>query len=284
MPISHINGTAFTSVSHRNGAAKASILAINGLPRQTGEELRVAAEAAATAASATLFYIKSDRSNIFQDTAAATPATTVTDPIGRINAVVGSETLTQASLRPTLIATSGGYGWNCDGTDDTLSLSVAYFADGDDTFVIAAGVPAESSTARVIFHCGTSGTNVRYPYLAVLATDIPNASWRGDDTVLRSCDGPIGVSDLPGVLTAWKSGLTKQLYLNGVQAGSTESNAVGSIASITRSRINSNSSNGNCFLGPIGLICISKTMTSAQRVAIERFAAYIVGATYTVGL
>lgn len=287
MSMSHRNGIALTGVSHFNGVAKANIVAINSLLRLTTEELRVVAEAAATAESGTLFYIKSDRSNTFQDTGTATPATTVTDPIGRVSPVVGAETLTQATAgaRPLLIATAGGYGWNCDGTDDYLGLSTTYFADADDTYVIASGVPADSAANRIMFHCGNSSANVRYPYLGVVAGgDLPTASWRGDDTQLRSCDGAVSVADTAVVLTASKAGSTKKLFVNGVQAGSTESNAVGTIASFTRSRAGSATTTTGYFLGPMALLYVSKTLTTAHQVQIERYAAALVGATYTVGL
>lgn len=286
MSISHRNGIVLTSISAFNGVAKASIVAIDGLLRLTGEEMRVAAEADATSASALLFYIKADRSNSWQDNGATVAATTVNDPIGRIDAVVGAQAITQgtAGLRPLLVATTTQYGWNSDGTDDSLSLSVTYFASGDDTYVIGAGIPTESAALRPMFQCGNTGSNARYPLLAVSTSDLAHASWRGDDTTLRSCDGATSVSDLPVVLTAWKSGSTKKLFVNGVQAGSTESNAVGTIATMSRSRVNAGTTGANCFLGPMALVCISKTLTTAQQVSIERYGAYLVGATYTVGL
>jgi hypothetical protein len=249
---------------------------------QTGASLEAAAIAAATAANAELWYVKSDFSNVWQTNDTSTPVTAVGQTIGRLAPVVGTRVWSQSSatLRPLLAEGVNDYHMVFDGTDDTMQLDATYFADGDDTFVICAGRAAPAAANRVMFHTGNSSANVRYPYLAVNATDVVTAAWRGDDTTLRNTDTTTLCDDRAIVATAWKSGATKKNFLQGVQEGTTNSDAVGSIASITRTRLGASTTGSNPFNGPIALVCISKTMTDEQRRAIARWGAWLVGAPF----
>lgn len=244
--------------------------------------LEADAIAAATAAGALLYYVKNDLSNVFQNTGGTIPITEVGQAIQRIDPVVGSTVFTNAttSASPTLIAGQNRWAMNFDGVDDFLNTGTIFYASGDDTIAIAAGIPAETATNRVMFHVGASSTNARYPYLGVNATDVATTSWRGDDTLLREIDGTTNCSTRPIVLTSIKSGANKSLLVNGTQEGLTNTDAVGSIASFTRMRIGSATTTTGYFQGPISLVCIAKTMTTEQRQAIERFGAYLVGAAY----
>lgn len=258
------------------------IAAFTYLQSLTHASLEAAAVAAATAAGAELFYVKSDFSNVWQTNDTSTPCTAVGQTVGRIGPVVGSRVWSQstAGLRPLLATGVNGYAMLFDGTDDTMSLDTTYFADGDDTFVICAGRAGTSAANRVMFHTGNSSSNVRYPYLAVNATDVVTAAWRGDDTTLRNTDSTTTCDDRAIVATAWKSGADKKNFLQGVQEGTTNTGAVGSIASITRTRLGASTTGSNPFNGPIALVCISKTMTDEQRRAIARFGAWLVGAPF----
>jgi hypothetical protein len=254
--------------------------------------LETAAVAAATAAGGVLFYVKTDLSNVKQDSAGTTAVTAAGDPVGLVNPVVGSGlTLSQATAgaRPTLVrlTAAGGatnrYGLQFDGVDDVLSGSVPYFASGDDTSVVVAGKATDTATIRVALHVGNGTANARYPFLALQATDPGTASWRGDDTVLSSCDDSISLSDRPMVFSASKIGVTKRLLVNGNVLGApVVTTAVGAISSFTRMRVGSSTTAGSWWLGSMALIYVGKTMTDTQRQSIERFGAYLIGAAYQV--
>lgn len=237
--------------------------------------------ATATSTGSTLFYIKADLSNVFQDSSGTTPVTGVGQPIGRINAVVGTGFLSQgtAGARPLLALGANGYSWSLDGVDDYLALDTTYFSAGDDTMVLAAGVPNETSTQRVMFQCGTSGSTVQYPALGLNASDLPVASWQGADAVPHECTGSTPCSLRPVILTAYKTGNNKTLYVNGIQEGSTSTGTVGTFTP-TRARVGSSSGSSRYFSGQMSMVCLSKTMTSLEAQVVERYGGFRVGAAY----
>jgi hypothetical protein len=250
---------------------------------QSPAAIEAAAVAAATAAGAELYYIKPDFSNIWQTQDTSTPVTAVGQAIGRVAPVVGTTNLNQSTstLRPLLAATRNGYAMQFDGTDDWLGLSVTYFAADDNATVMAACRPASTATNKVIWHTGTSGSIVRTPYLASLATDEIQASWRGDtNESTGSINSTTLCDDRAIVATAQRVGGNKKCFLQGVQEGATNTGTVSSIASITRSRFGGSSSGTNCFQGPIALLCIGKTITDEQRRAISRWGAWLISAPF----
>lgn len=261
----------------------AEIAAFQYHMRQTGAALEAAAIAAATACGGELFYVKSDLSNVYQTADQSTPVTAIGQTVGRINAVVGTVFANQATAgsRPVLAAGVNGYAMQFDGTDDWLGLSVTYFASGDDCTVVAACRAPAGSANRVIFHVGNTSTTVRNPFVAVLATDEMQVSWRGDDNVLTGAASTTGCDNRAIVASGSKVGSTKKAFLQGVQEGTTDSTAVGSAASITRARLGGTSTATNLFTGPIALLFVCKTtVTAEQRRAIERWGAWLVGAPF----
>lgn len=269
---------------------------VGGWVAKTSEQARIAyycgqnyatleadAIAAATAAGAVLYYVKPDLSNAWQDSAATTPVTAVGQSVSRLTAVVGSIAISQGTLSaaPLLTQTPGGYyAMQFDGVDDFLQTASQYWASGDNVTVIASGIPAETATNRVFIHSGTSGSVPRYPYLAVNASDVATAVWRDDaGTGVAQCDGTLVLSDRPVVLSGVKSGNDHSLFTQGVQEGSTVTATIGT-TSFSRTRIGSATTTTGYFQGPISLVCLGKTMTTPQRQAIERFAAYLAGAAY----
>lgn len=253
---------------------------------QTYAALEAAAVAAATAAGATLWYIKPDLSNVWQDSAGTTPVTAVGQTVSRVTAVAGSVALSQATATaaPTLTRTPGGhYAMLFDGVDDFIqAASTIWTVTTDNITAVAAGIPAETATNRVFLHCGTSAATLRFPYLGVNATDVGTASWRDDaGATLMQIDGTLNLSDRPLVLSATKVTNDKKLLTNGVQEGATDTGVLGTV-SPTRLRIGSASTTTGHFQGPIALVCAGKTMTDTQRQAIERFGALLVGASYPI--
>lgn len=255
--------------------------------------LEAAAIAAATAAGGVLFYVKADLSNVKQDSAGTTPVTAAGQPVGLVNPVVGAGlTLSQAttSLCPTLVALAPStfrgdavtrYGLQFDGVDDILLGSSAYWASGNDVTAIVAGTPVDTAAQRIALHAGNGTTNARYPFLGLAAGDTGSASFRGDDTVLSSCDDTMSLAVRPCVLTASLQGLNKRLLVNGDQGASTTvTTAVGSIATFNRLRVGGSTVAAFLWGGPIALVFVGKTVTEAQRIDIERFGAFLIGAAY----
>lgn len=270
----------------------ARINASKDVMARTLASMESAAQAAATAAGALLFYVKPDFSNVKQDSAGATDVTAAGQPVGLVNPVVGAGlTLLQATAlnRPTVGASALPYlidqrpVLTFDGANTILFGSSAYYASGDDMTVIASGIPADSATIQTMVHAGSSSGLTHYPRLAFSAGKKAQAQWTGDDAVARQITGTTTTASFPCVISATKATNTKVLYVNGVQEGATDTNAVGSIATLARLRVGGTTTNSPNFIGSIALICLCKGgMTDAQRVAIERFAAYLVGAPYQV--
>lgn len=243
-----------------------------------------AAEAAATASSSQLFYIKSDLSNVWQDSAGTVPVTAVGDPVGKWSAVVGARVFTQATagLRPTLVATANGYALNFVGASNmTLQLDQNYFTATGNALVGIACRPNVGNSIRTLWHTGTSATTVRTPYLSVSATDTFLFSNRGDNNVAQDINSVTLCDNRAVMLTGERIGANKKGFVQGVQESTTNTTAIGSIASITRSRLGASSSGTNGFDGVIATVFLNNgTWTDAQRRAMARQGAFRIGAPF----
>lgn len=247
--------------------------------------LEAAAISAAAAAGADLFYVKSDLTNVFSDTAGTTPLTAVGQPIARLNSVVGSAiafTQSTATSRPLLARGANRYTMDFDGTDDALLASAVPFTSGDDMVIIVAGQAADSAAVRIALNMGNANATVRFPYMGFNTTDTGYVSWRGDTGSALEVNSTITAEGRPVVLTAHKVGTAHNLYLDGGLNGTTATGSLGSIASLTRFRIGSTTRATNFWDGGIALVCYAESMTAPQQQAIERFAAYLVGSAYLV--
>lgn len=249
----------------------------------THASLEAAAVAAATACGGELFYVKSDFSNVFQDSAGTTPVTAVGQPIGRVNAVVGSRNFTQSTsgFRPTLATSANGYTVSfLNGSESWLGCDTAYFTITDtQQYAVVAARPPTAAANRNLLHCGTSGSVVRWPNLVIAATDEFQASWRGDDNVLQAAQTTTLCDNRAIVATARMTATNdKRCLLQGVQEGSTNITAPGSVASVTRLRWGAATSGANGLGGPSPLLFVCKSaVTDAQLRAIARFGAWLVG-------
>lgn len=248
---------------------------------QTGSAVIAAAESAAAAVTGgKLFRVKDDLSNVWQDTAATVPVTALGQQVARIDAVVGGGNFTQATaaLRPLLAQTKNGY-YTLDFSPagSYLSYGSAFFSSGGDTAVIISARAPTSNATRVLFQCGTSGTNPRYPYLVVTAADGVEAHWRGDDTFLRAPTTVTTGDDRSVVLSCTKSGANLKAFINGVQEGATVTDAVGALASLTRTYWGAGTNAGsNAFGGKSPMLFLATTVpTDEQRRAIERAGAWL---------
>lgn len=251
---------------------------------QTLASVDSAAEAAATASSSALWYIKSDFSNVFQDDAGATPVTAVGQTVGRWVAVVGGRVWTQtnAALRPTLVATVNGYALQfAQASNHTLALDQTYFTATGNALVGIACRPNAGTTIRTLFQTGTSGTAVRSPYLSISASDNFLFSNSGDDAVRRDVTSVTTCDNRAVVVTGTRVGDNKNGYVQGVIEGTPNGTAIGSIATITRTRLGASSAGTNGFDGIIATVFICNgTWTDEQRRAMARQGAYRIGAPF----
>lgn len=257
---------------------------------QTLAALETAAKNAATAESAVLFYIKPDFSNAFQDSAGTTPVTAAGQPLGLLNPVIGSGlTLTQSTSgnRPTVGAAATSYlidqrpVISFDGSTGWLNGSVAFFSSGSQMTVIAAGIPSSAATTQDFVMAGNSTSTVKWPRLQASSANVAACVWQSDTTT-NTVTGTTGTASFPIVVSCTRdASANKKLYSNGVQDSTTNSTADGTIATFTRLRVGGSTTNTATFAGPIALVCFKVgTMSDANRQAIERFGAYLVGAGY----
>lgn len=260
------------------------------MANRTLAALESAAQAAATAESAVLHYVKPDFSNCWQDSAGTTPVTAAGQPLGLMTPVIGSGlNLLQstAGARPTVIAAATVHlidqrpVMSFDAVNTYLTGSVAFFSSGSQMTVIASGIPANVSSTQDFVVAGGSGGNPKWPRLGASAGKAATSVWQSDTTT-NTVTGTTGTGAYPLVMSCTRDGsANKKLFVNGLQDGATNSTADGAIASFTRFRVGSGTSNAPTFSGPIALICVKVgTMSDANRQAIERFAAYLVGAGY----
>lgn len=249
---------------------------------QTLAAVESAAKAAATAGGGVLVY--ADASNVFQDSAGSIPALAAGQPVGKIAPVVGAGfELTQAiaASRPTLVKVANRLGFLFDGVDDFLQGSSAYFGSGDDMVVIVAGIATAPGANRVVFQVGTAAANPAYPSVFLTSAGLASTAWRGDDAVTRQITGTSACTNRAAVFTARKQGADKRLFLNGAQEGSTDTGAVGALASLSRLRLGSASNSAGYWPGRIAMLYFGKTvLTDPQQQAIERLGAYLIGAGY----
>lgn len=253
---------------------------------QTLEALEAAALAAAAAAGLSLWYVGANLANIFQDSAGTVPTTVVGQYIKRIEKMAGSGYFNQPgadTLAPKLtLLSSGRPGLLFDAAAGTfLRKNDAFFTGADDIFAMFVGECGSGAANRVALHGGNGANTVRYPYLAVNASDVAHASCRGDDNVLQSVDGTIVSSARPIVITFIKSGASKKAWVNGFAEGAENTAAVGSIASMTRIQWGATTSGTNGWNGTSALCCLGHAAPTAEQYrAIERFGCFLAAGAY----
>lgn len=259
---------------------------------QTLAALESAAQAAATAEGAILLYVKSDFSNAFQaDGVTHVTANDGSQVLGKLieaGTVTGLQLSQGTALACPSVKPATTYlidqrpVMNFDGVNTVLNGSVAFFASGGQMTVIASGIPANAGTTQDFVSAGSSTGTPKWPRLQASAAKLASCVWQ-TDTTTATITGATATGGFPMVITATRdvSG-NKKLFVNGLQDGATDSTVDGAIASMSRLRVGGNTaSNTPTFTGPIGLLCFKAgTMSSANQQAIERFAAYLVGAGY----
>lgn len=231
-----------------------------------------AANTAATAEGAPLFYVKADFSNVWQDIAGTIPCTAIGQPVGKITPAL--DPLGTGIFFTAINGTTGrpilgypqkdglGNSWLpsklpsliFDGANTMLLGNMLFFVPGttqntspttgsENMTVMAAGIPVTGGVAQYMVNLGqSSGTTNQYPRLGFPNNKLGLFQCEGDDAVAhtvqdtRSTPYQIG-NNLPVVLAGVKSGavgLTSMtLYFNGVQAGAITAQSVGTTAAAT---------------------------------------------------
>lgn len=234
--------------------------------------------AAAKRNNAALWYVRQDLSNVYQDSAGTTHAA-AGDPVGLLvdqsTTNNGTQATTANKMTVQLLGT-GAYGLSVT-PGKTLGVNGSIVA-GTGYTVIWAGDDSASGTGSDRFYaCGTqSGTNLNMQVIHKGSGTFSVAQYGNDFATSGVYSNTAHV--FSGTLTG-PSG-TQSLFVDGVGANS----RTGVAALI--------SNNGYSFGAPttfsntaatytLGLFCLGPSaMPDADRKAIERFAASIIGATY----
>lgn len=241
--------------------------------------LELLAIAAAKRNNAALLYVRQDLSNVYQDSAGTTLAA-AGDPVGLLvdqsTTNNGTQSTTAKKMTVQLLAT-GAYGLSVT-PGKTLNVNGAIVA-GTGYTVIWAGNDATSGTGADRFYaCGTqSGTNINMQILHKGSGAFSVAHYGNDFATSGLYTNTAHV--FSGTLTGPAG--TQSLFVDGVSAATPRTGVAALI-----------SNNGYAVGAPtvfvntvathlFGLFCLGPSaMPDADRMAIERFAASIVGATY----
>lgn len=212
---------------------------------------------------------------VWQDSAGTTPSSG-TDPIGRLTDRAGSNAATQttAGNRPTLeLQSSGFYGMRFNGTNNTLihsinsgsnpATKIVGFKSNITPAIGSYITPLSSGTAPMLL--SSNAANRLCTYLNDFALSEP------------AVETLAGANNVYSMVIAAANNIA--FFANGAARG-VATNAT-TFAFNTGSAIGNDPSSGRFFTGLIYLACISSTaMPNADRIAIERFAALLSGATY----
>lgn len=267
-------GLSWTDVTSRKNA-------LTPLFTETLTALEAAAQTAATNNSAILLYKKVDGSNVTFDgthptqVSQLTPAGTVSG-LNLVQHASGVGAVLLAAATPGLVDQRGALSF--DGSTTQMDTSAAYYAGSEDQTVIVAALPTGAGVQTMVAF-SDNGTSL-YPQLGLNSVGKPRAVWEnaaGTTTVTITSAQTGSITGNSIVLTATKAGNTKKLFVNGTQEGSTDSTVLGTTG-VTRGRVGA-LSNAPSLAGAIGLLCVCKSaMSDADRLAIERLGAYLVGA------
>lgn len=161
-----------------------------------------------------------------------------------------------------------------DGSNDSLQLSSVPFQMNDDHFAVCA---FSYTTARNQTFFAPSGNTSTERYASIGTTPLGNliVEWY-DGTTHVNHQSPLQVGTFY-VVSAVRAGGRCRTYLNGALVG--DSAAFSTSAQASQAHIGIGGLGSS--LGSVGaVVCGKNTLTDADRKAIERFAAYMSGATY----
>lgn len=256
--------------------------------------LEAAAISAARANNAALWYIGRDLSGVFEDSAGTIPAS-VGAPVGLLrdrqygvgNASGFHLSQATAAAKPVVVTLASGLlGWGLDGIDDHMPSTYRQLLGAGASTLIYSHDDSITGNSSFLF-AESSSTSVAQLYsLAAFAagTQDVRAFLRNDSNsaALNFVPYSVGGRAGAGVTAAVDSGTSIATYRNGAstitlpysRSGSYTFNRLTLGASVRTSVQN--------FVGVrLGLVCSAPVaMSQADRQAIERFAAYLVGVAY----
>ncbi len=241
---------------------------------------------AARSNNAPLWFVPDGMQGAYQNSL-LTLAAGLGDPVGGLMdqqygiGVGGGSNVTQgtAGARPIIVALSGGHkGLSMDGTDDFLGSTLASTSAGT---LIAAFLPTAASCSILSnggSAAGVAGAAIRINGTSNMQLGVSN----GTTQISISMD--VFVSGTPYVCSGdWDAVAGKRAWVNGV-AGTPNADTTVDPTDADLFAIGARQVAGanQFFTGTFVLGCKSPTkMSDADRIAIERFAAYLSGAAYT---
>lgn len=221
---------------------------------------------------------------VWQDSAGTTPATG-TDPVGRLVDRAGSNAATQATAanKPTLeLQANGFFGMRFDGTNDSLLMPGLTLSNAaNHTLITSARVTDISATRTIATGGASTGAAPRVAQIRVNATTgIIQVAYVTDAIVIGLVTGTGSNLNTPIVASVRQTSGTATGFLNGAVFASIAPNA--GATTVSGGAIGSQTTGAaEPMAGVTFLVCsCASAMPDADRIAIERFAALLSGATY----
>jgi hypothetical protein len=246
-------------------------------------ELEAAAIAAARANNAALWYIGRDLAGVFEDSGGTVPAT-LGSPVGLwrdrqygVGSASGyPASQATAANKPTVTALSTGYlGLSLDGINDNLATSSNFIGAPSAAYtLIASAQHASGASASGFRQIISDGRGIR----------AEDSAFR----VLHSGTGRFG-SATPGTFSPGATHTVSATYAGGGgnlimrRNGSVDYSASTPAATVVSSEvfIGQRNNSSEYWRGSIALACAcAGVMSGAHRLAIERFAAHLIGVAY----
>lgn len=188
---------------------------------------------------------------------------------------------TTAGNRPTLeLQANGYYGMRFDGVTDTLNTAVIQTAVGNWTSIASASVPDFAAVYPFYSTRGATATPITGLIRTSLTANTEMVERNDASTLAILASTGTVIANTPFTIGGTVSGGVSNLFVNGV-LGNT-GGAISGAVTLTSGYIGSNGAAGGFAKGLIFLVCASPAaMPTADRIAIERFAALLSGASYS---
>lgn len=246
--------------------------------------LELNAIAAARRNAASLWYVPQSLAGVYQDSAGTTPAA-LNAPIGLVTDMSGlGRNATQATTanKPTVVRLANGrYAMQFDGSNDFLTGPAPASRPTAETFIFAGSWTVNG--ANIGYFLSRRGAD-GWAYLRKSAADDAEVGWANGSVVNATVFDPLTDAGAATVVTGLAKSGAVSLRVNG-QVRITNTSAVVLASSATPVGLGSISglSSSAPLPGSMSLACwLPGEMPDADRIAIERFAAYLSGAPYAL--
>lgn len=263
------------------------------LVRSVGRSLEQEAIDAARRNNAALWYIPDSLAGVYQDAAGTTPAT-ASSPIGRVNdqqygptnAALGSSALgfvASQSLtgnRPTVTTLANGRrAMSFNGTSAYLDHAITSLLPNSHTVIMALRTSASGGSDRVAHAVRSTSGNAIMGQMYYPSGNVPTYidRYNGFETVNQAFSATndphtfSAVTNNPTSRRVWLNGGAGVALATTTGTATTDKASIGAAWQPTVSQF---------WQGFISLVCVSNTaMPDSDRIAIERFGAYLAGVT-----